>query len=140
MDLHLSVENRSAEPIAARIGLELPTMLLGGGGNPAAGWEVDGRRSGHDSTGSATALATIAQGNDHLGIAVTSTLHPPADAWFAPIESISNSESGFERAYQGSGLLLSWLSRLGAGEGLSADTRHLVTVAIDRAADEATVR
>ena len=26
-----------------------------------------------------------------------------ADAWWAPIETVSNSEDGFERVYQGSG-------------------------------------
>ncbi len=140
LEIHLTVENRSAEPIVARIGLELPTMLLGGGGNPSAWWEVDGQRSGHDSSGAATALATIGQGNDHLGIAVTSTVQPPADAWWAPIESISNSESGFERAYQGSGLVLSWLCRLAAGDVLSASTHHAVEVAVDGATAEAAAR
>ena len=39
-----------------------------------------------------------------------------ADAWWAPIETVSNSEAGFERVYQGSGLLLSWPVRLAPGE------------------------
>ena len=45
----------------------------------------------------------------------------PADAWWAPVETISNSEGGFERVYQGSGLLLSWPIRLAAGERWSTD-------------------
>ena len=42
----------------------------------------------------------------------------PADAWWAPVETISNSEAGFERVYQGSGLLLSWPLALAPGEPL----------------------
>ncbi len=45
----------------------------------------------------------------------------PADAWWAPIETISNSENGFERVYQGSGLLLSWPVALAAGRALVPD-------------------
>ena len=33
----------------------------------------------------------------------TTTVDPAADAWWAPIETVSNSEDGFERVYQGSG-------------------------------------
>ncbi len=47
--------------------------------------------------------------------AVTTAVDVAADAWFAPVETISNSENGFERVYQGSGLLLSWPLHLGAG-------------------------
>ena len=47
-------------------------------------------------------------------------LDEPADAWWAPIETVSNSESGFERVYQGSGLLLSWPLRLAPGERVAA--------------------
>ena len=77
--------------------------MLGGGGNPAAWWDVGGERTGHDVAGTATDLTTIAQGNDHIGISVTTTTTSAADAWWAPIETISNSENGFERVYQGSG-------------------------------------
>ena len=35
--------------------------------------------------------------------------------WWAPVETISNSEAGFERVYQGAGLLLSWPLALAAG-------------------------
>jgi alpha-amylase len=106
--------------------------MLGGGGNPAAWWEVAGERTGHDQAGSATDLTSIAQGNDHIGVSVASTTSEPADAWWAPIETISNSENGFERVYQGSGLLLSWPVHLAAGERWSRTVRHAVTTSIDR--------
>lgn len=136
LDLELAVENRSEEPVTARIGLELPTMLLGGGGNPSAWWEVDGQRSGHDAAGSAAGITAIGQGNDHIGISVATAVEPAADAWWSPIETVSNSEAGFERVHQGSALLLSWVRRLAPGERFSASVRNRVTVSVDRAAEE----
>jgi alpha-amylase len=137
LSIQLAVENRSAVPFDARIGLELPAMLLGGGGNPAAWIEVSGRRSGHDSSGTAAGVATLSQGNDHLGVAIDASMEPPADAWWAPIETISNSESGFERVYQGCGLLLSWPRRLDPGERFHAILRLDAAIDRDLAEDEA---
>jgi hypothetical protein len=58
-------------------------------------------------------------------------------AWWAPVETVSNSEGGFERVYQGSGLLLSWPLALGPGATFTVGLRHLVSTAYDRAIDEA---
>jgi alpha-amylase len=106
--LTVAVRNRSAMSIEARIGLEWTLMLLGGGGNPSAWWEVEGVRSPHDAPGRAVSITHVAQGNDFVGIAVTTGVSEPATAWWAPVETVSNSEAGFERVYQGAGLLLSW--------------------------------
>jgi 4-alpha-glucanotransferase len=135
LDLELELEHRGGEALDARIGIEWSTTMLGGGGNPAAWWEVAGDRSRHDAAGSATDLTTIAQGNDHIGVSVTTTTDAPADAWWAPIETISNSENGFERVYQGSGLLLSWPVRLRAGERWSRKVHHEVATTRDRGLD-----
>jgi hypothetical protein len=108
----IGLEHRGGPPLRVRIGIEWPTLLLGGGGNPAAWWEVDGTRSPHDASGTANHIARISQGNDWLGLEVETNVEPSAEAWWAPIETISNSEAGFERVYQGSALLLSWKVRL----------------------------
>ena len=65
------------------------------------------------------------------------TAEPAADAWWSPIETVSNSESGFERVYQGSSLLFSWPLRLAPGESRRFSVRQAVSVARDRAAEEA---
>ena len=109
----------------------------GGGGNPEAWWEIAGERPRHDGAGSAAGVKTIGQGNSWLGLALESSITPPADAWHAPIETVSNSEAGFERVYQGGALLLSWLVRIAAGESWSASIEHRAAVAVDRAAAEA---
>jgi alpha-amylase len=81
-------------------------------------------------------MTTIAQGNDDIGISVTTTTDQPADAWWAPIETVSNSENGFERVYQGSGLLLSWPLQLAPGERWSRSVHHAVATGRDRALEE----
>jgi len=137
--LEVTVENRSAIPIDARLGLEWTLTMLGGGANPAAWIELDGSRDSHDSRGTASGVTSIGQGNDYIGITVGSTLTEPADVWWAPVETISNSEAGFERVYQGAGFLFSWLVALGAGESRTVGVTHAVTTTRDRAADEAVV-
>ena len=110
--------------------------MLGGGGNPSAWWDVDGERPGHDTAGTAAGVWALSQGNDYVGVAVATLFDEPTDAWWAPIETISNSESGFERVYQGSGLLVSWPLRLAIGERWSRILRHTVTTTRDRALEE----
>jgi hypothetical protein len=61
---------------------------------------------------------------------------PAADAWWSPIETVSNSESGFERVYQGSTLLLSWPARIEPGETRRFAVSQRVAVARDRAEEE----
>jgi alpha-amylase len=132
----VTLENRSDVPIAARLGLEWSTMLLGGGGNPAAWWDVAGELTTHDASRSSTGVERLLAGNDHVGLAIATEVSPPADAWIAPIETISNSEAGFERVYQGSALLLSWAIELAPAASFTARIAHRVTVARDRAAEE----
>jgi alpha-amylase len=140
LELAVALEHRGDAPIDVRLGIESSTTMLGGGGNPSAWWERDdGSRVGHDKAWAAGGVRTLAQGNDYVGVAVRTTLDEPADAWVAPIETVSNSEDGFERVYQGSGLLLSWPVRLAPGARWSRVVRHAVTTTRD-SRDEETAR
>jgi 4-alpha-glucanotransferase len=132
LTLTVDLEHLRGPDLEARLGIEWAVTMLGGGGNPAAWWEVGGTRTVHDGRGSANGIDTIAQGNDDIGIGVTSST-AAADAWWAPIETVSNSEDGFERAYQGSALLLSWTITLRRGERWSRTIVNTVsTTAPDR--------
>ncbi|HEX7950887.1 MAG TPA: alpha-amylase/4-alpha-glucanotransferase domain-containing protein [Candidatus Limnocylindrales bacterium] len=136
LSLRVSVEHRGDAPIAARLGIEWAATMLGGGGNPSAWWDVDGRRDRHDGSGASLGVTELAQGNDWLGVSVATSLEPRADAWWAPIETVSNSEDGFERVYQGGALLLSWPVRVGPGDVVVMRVEHRATVATDRALEE----
>jgi alpha-amylase len=128
-----TVRNTGDRAVEARFGSEWALTMLGGGGNPQAWWDVGGERAGHDGAGAAADIASLGQGNSWLGLEIETSVSPAADAWHAPIETVSNSEAGFERVYQGSALLLSWPVRLEPGESWSATIEHRATVEADRA-------
>ncbi|MFM2106817.1 MAG: hypothetical protein RL338_1849 [Chloroflexota bacterium] len=135
LQLEVAVENRGDAPLEARLGIEWDLMFLGGGGNPAAFHLIAGERLAHDSRGERTGLAEVAAGNDYVGAAVAMALEPAADAWWFPIETISNSEAGFERVYQGSCTLVSWPLSLPPGGRHRVAVRAAVTATRDRAAE-----
>jgi 4-alpha-glucanotransferase len=138
LETQVSIEHVDGPAIdGVRLGIEWSLTMLGGGGNPSAWWDVAGERTGHDVAGTAREVREVAQGNDYVGVAVATVLDDPADAWWAPIETVSNSENGFERVYQGAGLLLSWPLRLGPGERWHRVVRQRVATTRDRATDEA---
>jgi alpha-amylase len=137
LELRVELEHRAGPPVDVRLGVEWSTTMLGGGGNPAAWWDSgEDERVGHDTSGQTEGVWAISQGNDYVGVAVATLLDAPTDAWWAPIETISNSESGFERVYQGSGLLLSWPLVLTPGERWSRTIRQTVSTTRDRAVEE----
>ena len=134
--VELELHHRGDQPIETRLGLELNLHVLGGGGNPSAWYDVRGERSAHDGSGTAEAIEAIGYGNNWVGIGVETRPQPAADAWGSPIETVSNSESGFERVYQGSTLLLSWPARIEPGETRRFAVTSQVAVARGRAREE----
>ena len=117
------VTNLSESTVEAILGLEWTATMLGGGGNPAAWLEIDGERTTHDAHRTATGQTGVSQGNDTVGIAITTKISPAADVWCAPVETISNSEAGFERVYQGAGMLLTWPLSLAGGASRTVTVR-----------------
>ncbi|MFL5775500.1 MAG: alpha-amylase/4-alpha-glucanotransferase domain-containing protein [Chloroflexota bacterium] len=133
--LSVSVEavNVSDAAFEALLGIEFAVMLLGGGHNPAAFHAVAGRRIAHDESLTALAVDRLDAGNDQVGVAVATVASEPLDAWISPIESVSNSESGFELVYQGSTILLHRQIDLAPGASASLTVEQRVTVTADTA-------
>ncbi len=115
LGLEVMVENRSDRSIAFDLGIEWALMLLGGGANPEAYYEIDGSLFPHDGEGDHPAIDRVVSGNRYIGLELATTVEPAATAWWSPIETISNSEAGFERTYQGSALVFVWPTRLAPG-------------------------
>ncbi len=141
LELDLELVHRGAvgdPPIDALIAVEWSTMLLGGGHNPSAWLEVDGRLTAHDATREASGITRVAAGNDFLGIAVETRTDHSVDAWIAPIETVSNSEAGFELVYQGSAALFVEPLRLRPGERWTLRIGQQATVAAERSAGGST--
>jgi alpha-amylase len=65
----------------------------------------------------------VRAGETYSGLTVAFDVERPADVWTLPIFTISNSESGFERNYQGAMLVLRWAIVVPAG-GSWEQTTH----------------
>jgi alpha-amylase len=136
LTVDLEIRHNGSTPINVRLGLEWALHALGGGGNPQAWYDVASARSAHDGAGEAAGVSAIGFGNDWVGVAVSARPTPAADAWWSPIETVSNSEGGFERVYQGSTLMFTWPFVLNPGETRRFAVRQDVTVTRDHAAGE----
>ena len=136
VDLTVGLANTGDRPVAFDLVVEWNVNLLGGGHNPSAWYEApDGAFSPHDAAGELPGAAGVAFGNDYEGIRIVATAEPPADLAWYPVETVSNSEGGFERIYQGSSLLFRWPLRLAPGERTARTTGFAVKQSIDRAAE-----
>ncbi|MBI5955616.1 MAG: DUF1926 domain-containing protein [Chloroflexi bacterium] len=113
------LHNPGSQAIGVVFGVEMSFNLLGGGGNSAAFYQVPGREleDQHlDSKGGLDGVSEIRLGNQHLGLLLEAAWSQSAGLWRFPIETISNSEAGFERVYQGSCLLPHWHLSLAPGQ------------------------
>ncbi|HEV8053671.1 MAG: DUF1925 domain-containing protein [Chloroflexi bacterium] len=121
LEAWVEIHAPEAPPTRVELDIEWPFNMLGGGGNPQAWYSVpvapggpEGR-SQHDGRGDARGVERSRFGNDHLGVEVTASLTPAGRVTWYPIETVSSSEGGFERIYQGSSLHLRWPVTLGEG-------------------------
>ncbi len=159
----LTVEHRGDAAVRADLVVEWNVDLAGGGGNPAAFYAVPSaagpssagspaagspaatsssplRRYAHDSAEEPGRLPWLVFGNDAEGVEIRATFEAPAEvAWF-PVETVSNSEAGFERQYQGSCLLLRWPLALAPGESRKVGVRFDVSSTRDHLAEETAPR
>jgi 4-alpha-glucanotransferase len=127
LSVQMTVINADDRPLDVLAGVEWNVMLLGGGGNPAAWHDLGEGTIRHDATATATGVTRLAAGNDDVGVIVTTTIEPAVDAWIRPIETVSNSEGGFELVYQGSSTLLVRRLRLEPGERADLSIEQRVT-------------
>ncbi len=138
LELTTKVENPGDATAAFELAVEWNVNLLGGGHNPAAYYETeDAARTPHDVAGDLPAASRLAFGNDYEGVRVEATVEPAARLTWYPVETVSNSEGGFERAYQGSSLLFRWPVVLAPGEHATFTVSFAVAQTIDRSVAEA---
>jgi alpha-amylase len=134
LELTTKVENMGDAAVAVELAVEWNVNLLGGGHNPAAYYETeDAVRTPHDAAADLPAASRIAFGNDYEGVRVEATVEPVARLTWYPVETVSNSEGGFERVYQGSSLLFRWPVTLAPGEARAFAVHFVVAQTIDHA-------
>jgi hypothetical protein len=137
LTFEVELENLDSDPLAFELAVEWNVNLSGGGHNPAAYYETaPGSRTPHDVAGELAEAASIAFGNDYEGVRIEAFADPEARLTWYPVETVSNSEAGFERSYQGSSLLFRWPMALRPGERAVRSVRFEVGQSIDRAAEE----
>jgi hypothetical protein len=101
------LESHGTEPCTLRFGMELNITLLAGN-DPQRYYEWPG--SNHirlHERGEVAKADWFALVDEWQRFRVVIRLDRPGDIWFAPIETVSQSEEGFERTYQGSCILAS---------------------------------
>jgi len=138
LELATTVENPGDATAAFELAVEWNVNLLGGGHNPAAYYETDdATRTPHDVAGELPAASRLAFGNDYEGVRIEAAVEPAARMTWYPVETVSNSEGGFERAYQGSSLLFRWPVVVAPGEHATFTVSFAVAQTIDHSAEEA---
>jgi alpha-amylase len=137
LELQVEVENPGELTLSFELAVVWNVNLLGGGHNPAAYYEAaPGERTPHDVAGEVASAARLTLGNDHEGVRIDATLEAAARLTWYPVETVSNSEGGFERVYQGSSLLFRWPVSLAPGGRAAFAVSFAVTQTIDHSAAE----
>lgn len=110
----LSVKHEGQAPATMMVGIEMVVNLLAPDATDRY-LEVGGKRQSLRWAGSAPAseLRFVDEWQD---IRVTLQADDARDYWVAPIETISESEEGFERVYQGSQVMAVWPAEFRPGK------------------------
>jgi len=107
---HYDVEPDGPLAGQLRFGIEL-AFAFTSPSDPGSYYTVDGRELENrnlDSAGDEHDVLGFALTDERLGFSVRVQTDKPASMWRFPLETVSMSEAGFERVYQGSVVLLHW--------------------------------
>ncbi|MGQ9586549.1 MAG: alpha-amylase/4-alpha-glucanotransferase domain-containing protein [Anaerolineae bacterium] len=117
------VANLEGELLEARFGVETNWATLGGNG-PQAWYQFPaGEREGLAARGQRRDLAAFGLVVAWDGWEAQVECEPAAEVWYFPLETVNNSEAGFERVYQGACVTPTWVLRLEPGQAWEARLR-----------------
>ena len=136
--LRLSVEvTAGAQAVGGTLALEWNLNLSGGGANPAAYYRWGDTEVRHDGAGTLRPTdPELSFGNTYDGVHIVVRADPPAERQWYAVETVSNSEAGFERVYQGSCLTFRWPLRLAAAKSAHFSAEFRVHQSRDWRAEE----
>jgi hypothetical protein len=111
---HLALSNHTGEPLRLNVGLEMVFNLLAPDA-PDRFFEFGGARQPLRWTGAVpgTELRMV---DEWQNAAISLTAAGAREYWVSPIETVTESEEGFERVYQGSQILAIWPLELPLGD------------------------
>jgi alpha-amylase len=99
-------------------------LALTAGDAPGRFYRVPGSPS-LGSRGGIAEVTTLTLVDEWIGCEVEIGWSGPGSAGWAPIETVSISEAGYERIYQGSAILVSWPLALASGGSWEGELRIL---------------
>jgi len=118
MKVEYEIVNRGPAESSLWFGVEISLTLLAGNDpqrySMFPGLEVEDRRM--ISRGVLPSLENVRLRDESMGFEVSIDVVPAGQLWRFPLETISQSESGPERTYQGTVLLFHWRFSLTPGE------------------------
>jgi alpha-amylase len=117
----LELSAAGSRPLHALVGLELVLNLLAPT-EPDRYFEAQGERHPLRWTGAVPAAASLRVVDEWQSVAATVEALSATQFWVAPIETVSESELGFERVYQGSQILALWPVELVTGTPWRSET------------------
>lgn len=126
--VHVSVTNTSGRTLPGVYACEMNFSLLGGH-TPDRYYEVNGKPARPkflDSSRHESGVSSIALVNEYDRFRVVLNFEEPVDLWRFPVETVSLSESGFERVYQSSVVMPFW--KLGLAPGRELEVRFNMDV------------
>lgn len=118
IEAHYQITNDGPEEMSGWWGVEFNFTLLAGDAKDRYYFSPDPASNlGNLRTeGELKNVKTFGMRDDWFRFQMEMSIEPAATLWRYPIESISQSEDGFERIYQGSCLLTHWDLSLGGGK------------------------
>ena len=112
MDILYRLDNYEAEPVRLRFGIEMNYTLFSGTGFDRY-YDIEGVKLGDEekkpnSQGIVEGVNWFSLKDEWDNFVIYTECDKAAEMWRTPLESVSKSEDGFERTYQGSTVLLLW--------------------------------
>ncbi len=129
-DVKYGIENQSSEELNTSFGSEFNFSLLAGNAHDRyydiPGHTLDDKRN-LASIGETNNVKQLSLVDEWLRLRLTLAFSQPAILWRAPVETVSQSEAGFERVYQSSMVMPIWRISLLPGKTWEVD----ITVRIE---------
>lgn len=118
IDCDLALSRRNGEAFRLQVGLEVVLNFLAPG-EPDRYFQ-SGETRQRLNWSAATPASQLRVVDEWQNVAATLEAPGAREFWIAPIETVSESEEGFERVYQGSQILAVWPLQLEAGSSWAA--------------------
>jgi hypothetical protein len=123
--VHYEIENLSAEELNTSFGSEFNVSFLAGNAHDRY-YDVPGHvleKRNLASTGETNNVKQVSLVDEWLDLKLILAFSQSASLWRAPVETVSQSEAGFERVYQSSMVMPIWRLSLSAAKSWEVEIR-----------------